>query len=1302
MNRFQGFPQADGLWVLDTVTGELVFCTPSGRREVINPARAELAPGLPTATGAALIAPPLAAPPPSTPASAAPDVVDPRAEDAYDLPGGIDDLDREVVLTFPYPVARPYLDFLRERDPRLRCKLLVDTFTAVLKMWSLQVASEYLRAPEVRDAHVHKTLVRDLARPLISAWNLLIQRALPVLADAGVPPFSPELSRCYESLETRCKQRFLVSETYEDDAGQPQTRTKKLGKIQALIAYRNGLAHGFNQSPKQAQRDLDTYAPLLKEVLREGRFLSRYPLWHVSEGRKGTEQALGYRLMGARPSGRPEPVDATELDPKISPLFLKNDATGDALPLFAFFDVNEVEDGGLPGLGRDVFLFEGNTKTTVIYVSATGEHAEKASRFQHWQALLASKAVDVELLAADSLTFDALRGAARRVADQALEALVQSGKYLREASVDRADLAEHLGSFEYGKYGAFVLGGESGIGKSTLLARYVEARRDAGDAVAFYRASALPSADVSSRLIRDLGLAGMHVEDFLAAASPLLTEGRRFWLVIDAVNEFAGDVADLVRHLDQLVQQAAGYDGFRLVVSVRDGAYQRLPADARFGARGAERYYTVEVEQGGRKVRTPLVALAPVAEERVEALYEAYRGYRQRDPDDPDAPGVHRFRPTTAFAELAPGGSTRALLRTPLMARLVMEAFHRRALPSDLRSDQAMRLYLEHVVVEAGHPGGGYPARRRVLTHLVRELDRAGVDVVPRDALQRSSAKELRDAMLNAQRDSAYVQLLELGVLLEEWEGEACLVRFAFDRLFEFLLAELHDPRVQEAESAIALAARATGFKSLRGALEVILGRACEQGREALLIAVVDQTDAHPDEGVRHILRDVVAALLERLAREKAPAFERILAEMPKQPSAGDVDVLVEVADRLALLGEAAALDTLLVALIAEATALGEPGSLGRALLRQARRLDVRGDWQRGLEAFDAAAARARDAGDASTRGWARLLGADLRDRRGDRARAEEEMKEVLEAFAEGGDRWGEAEAMRALGILAWRSGRLLESESMLRSALAVARELGNNFGVAASLNNIGVVVWHRGDPAEAERLYRASLSINEEIGHRRGVAMTLGNLGNLVMRRGDLAEAEGLYRRILDILKEVGDTALVAMTLDNLGRVAAARGDLVQAEVGLNESLKLHRSLGSTTNIQRNAYDRGKVRLLRGEASAALFEEARAMGESIGTPSSRIVSKMSDLLLLLGSEVAAQEEVAMALEALREARRAQWVGVDPEEGPATPYLLAARWLRDRGDAAQAAAVAREALEEVGDGFWAYRAEAEGLVALAV
>lgn len=632
------------------------------------------------------------------------------------------------------------------------------------------------------------------------------------------------------------------------------------------------------------------------------------------------------------------------------------------------------------------------------------------------------------------------------------------------------------------------------------------------------------------------------------------------------------------------------------------------------------------------------------------------------------------------------------------MARLVLEAFHRRELPGDLRSDRAMRLYLEQVIVEAGHAGGGFPARRRVLMHLVRELDKAGADVLPRDTLLASSVKELRDALLNPQRDSAYVQLLELGVLLEEWDGDTCHVRFAFDRLFEFLLAELHDPRVQDVEGAITLAARAVGFKSLRGALEAILGRACEQGRDGLLSEIIDRSGTHEDARVRELLRDVAATLLERLAREQDPAFGRLLDVMPREPSAGDVDVLVLVADRLELLGEAKALDALLVTLVAEATALGELGSLGRALLRQGRRLDVRGDWEQAIECFEMAARSAREADDPSTQGWAGLLAANLRGRRGDAARAEAEMRAVLDGFIGSGDRAGSAEVSRRLGILAKNRGDMAEADRLYRASLGMQQELGNKRGIASCLHNLGVLAKNRGDLDEAERLCKASLAIIEQFGDKARMAQSLNNLGSLAMYRGELAEAERLYQASLSIKTELGDKAGVASSLYNMAIIAQGCGDLVRADERLNDSLAIFRSLGEKACTQESAYLLGMIRSLRDDAAGTLLEEACALGETLGTPSARRYAMQARLVLLLGSEVAVPHAVKSALEELREARRAQSDRPDPEEGPATPYLLAARWFRDRGLAEEASALAREALDEVGDGLWPYRTEAEALL----
>ena len=177
---------------------------------------------------------------------------------------------------------------------------------AVLKMLALQVASEYLRAEGVRSPQVNQTLARDLRRPLISAWNLVIQRTLPALCDAGVTLFTPELESAYQNLESKCRDRFLVTTTYEDAAGETRTRTKKLGKIQALISYRNSLAHGFNQSRNRAQSEVRTYLPLLRDILQETSFLARYELWYIRTAGGRTE---GVRLHGVTPASRFTPIE---------------------------------------------------------------------------------------------------------------------------------------------------------------------------------------------------------------------------------------------------------------------------------------------------------------------------------------------------------------------------------------------------------------------------------------------------------------------------------------------------------------------------------------------------------------------------------------------------------------------------------------------------------------------------------------------------------------------------------------------------------------------------------------------------------------------------------------------------------------------------------------------------------------------------------------------------------------------------------------------------------------------------------
>ena len=1217
MNRYQGFSSVTGgLLVLDSQTGQVTLVEVGAAPIVLYIPTAETGmvslgahPSLPLT--------PIPMPMPQIPTSPgsgrrAPRAAEPvlEAEVLPILPidqSALTPLDREIIATYPYPVARPWLDFLGETDPRERCRLLVDScFTNVLKMWALQIASEYFLAETVRDQGVNQTLVRDLARPLISAWNLMIQRTLPVLKAGGIPLFSPELAEAYETLETRCKDKVIFQVRSEDEEGNIKLKKTMLGKIQAMIKYRNTLAHGFKLAPAKAESDLATYLPVMRDILEASRFMARYSLNYVGD-READGSVLCHRLMGATPATRPSPLAHLDFDPKVSPLFLRNDATGTVLPLFTFFDVEKSEEGEgiIPGLGGDVFLFEGNTNSSVIYISpSSGQQHEKQRRMRHWRDLLRSKEMDVVALSADTMSYEALRAAAARGSKMALERLILGGKYLREASLPRPDFDDRLMQFESGDWRGLLVGGESGIGKTTLFCCLVEQWIQAGEIVLFYRAAGLRDHDLASIVLHDLGMHELYFERFLQAVNDLVQEagGIRFRIVLDAINEFPGDVVALSRSVDALVSQAADYPWVRVLASIRTSGWERLPRDSRPGSTDGARWLTVEQAQGTGTILSPLVVLQPLPPERIGELYERYRTFRLRDPTDPEDEGFFLFRPSTAFGDLDATRSTCAIMRSPLMMRLIMTAFNRRVLPSDLSYDQAMSLYLDHVVVEKENKDGSFPRRLKLLKDLVRELDRVGSDSIPRDELY--AVPSLQEALKAVQRDSPYVQLLDLGVLLEEWQGHTCLVRFAFDRLFEHLLAEYHNPRVDTAEKALALAGRASTFRNLKGALAGILLRACGDGQIALVADLSDLCDDSPESErtSADIAKEIICELVEQLGRNRNPAFDELLRVFRLEPGKTDARILVEVSGRLLHGGEPAGAATAARSAVQEATAIGDPilhseallalaevedflgdlrssldhleeaGNLGgdglahyRIDLRRAGLLHLIGRGDEGLAIVETVAKDVHGHDDATEARALWMLSKALVNQRGEFQRPMELLDRALSLARKANQRWVESRILGTMGLLSDLDGRSVDARRSFAEGLAIAEGDGLPGNVAHVSIRFGEYLGKHGEPDQAESALKRALSIQERLGHRQGVGDAVFQLGALTRIRGDLPGAREMLERSLAIRHEIGDRSGEAESLGALAELAAQQGNSADARAIHQQVLELRRETSDT-----------------------------------------------------------------------------------------------------------------------------------------
>ena len=1262
MSRFAGIPAKNGIYILDQVTGELTFIGEDNKPVLVRPAVADIPAGEP-----------VSAPVPEQ----VPAVPEQEARR--------DPFDDEVIREYPYPIAKTYLDFLNEQDPRQKCKLMVDTFTSVLKLWALQTASEYLQARDVKDPNVNQTLARDFARPLISAWNLMLFRALPVLEEAGTEPFMPELRVAYQELESKCREKFILESEYEDADGNIKKKKSKLAVIQALIKYRNSLAHGFNQSPAAANKDMETYIPLFTKVLKAGRFMKNYPLYYID-----TEngQDTIYRLMGIKPQ-KVKKLEA-KIDKDLSPLFMHNSEAGMTLPMFSFFDVGSSnDDQNIPGLGKDVLMFEGNTKSAVIYVSSTGGHFEKQSRMKYWKELLAEKAIEVKVLDSRKVNLETLKTAANRVTHESINKLVSSGKYLREATVGRPDLEEHMANYEAGDYRGFILGGDTGIGKSTLFARYVEERQAKEDVVLFYRASALVSTDLSSRILRDIGAKNMFFEDFLSLLDDLFKEQEtcRFRVVIDAVNEHPKDPAEFVRTIDQIAAQAESYPWFRLVASVRSSAYERLPSDARFSVSDGAKYYLIEEQHGAEIVETPVVSLTPIGKDLIPAMYDKYRDFQFTDPDDLEAPGVYRFRPKTQFNELNQDGSTVALMSHPMMMRIILSAYHRKPLPDQLHYDDVMKLYMEDVVEEKNSPSGSFPERRAFLKNLVKEMDKQESDSITRDDLYTVPA--LVPAMTNPQKDSPYVQLLDLGVILEEWDGDECYVRFCFDRMLEFMLAELHEKKIQSDDYIVRFAARANTFRNLQGTLSILLLRSCHAGETDRVVGALDLCDPGKDgvmNPAQEVLISSVSDLFEHLALSKDPILDTILEQLPLDPSTTDVQLLFKVFDRLFLIGEFESAAKIIDTACREADIMERKQLTAEAFFRKARLIRQGGDWPGTLEILSKAESTIDREEDAELFSQILLLKGETLTEAQRTKEAVALLKDAVKTAEASGSQRIHAETLIALGVTHRIQKSFKTAEKILSKGLKVFEAIPDNYGIATALHKLGYVRRWNGHYDAAEKDFLRAKEIMERLGDRIGIRNIFDNLGWVCSAREDYKTAEEYFECSRVISEKLNDRWNWAITLNNLGLNSVQAGESVKAEEYFRAAVPLREKLGNKRQVFYALYRLLNVLLDQDKGADVPGQFGRIEELQAGLKGHLAILYRQALLLRLSL---CKDDSADVFSHLESTREVMALIKKPllyiEDSPAVAFTDTARFLAARGEMEQALALVNETESILGD-----------------
>ncbi|HMQ31899.1 MAG TPA: protein kinase [Chloroflexaceae bacterium] len=447
-----------------------------------------------------------------------------------------------------------------------------------------------------------------------------------------------------------------------------------------------------------------------------------------------------------------------------------------------------------------------------------------------------------------SVGWDQVRQAARAQADHALRELAGTprrlGPYLPEVYVPRPEVEPELAAFLAGPSGALLLLGDSGVGKTCLLAHWAEGLRDAGDAVLFYRCGGSLGPEVDREIARDLGREApeLLLHDLGEIGRLAEAARRRLVIIFDALNEYRGGAQAgpeaLLKQIDALVGRAAG-PWVRVVASCNSATWGQLERA------GATRLHWSAYHHAGDG--EPRLALGPFAPADLAEAYPRYSRF---------------FQIQTPLESLPP--ALRERLRKPLMLRLSAETYRDAALVTSARGLSLglfRRFYDERV----------RQRREQIfMDELAAEMLRRGQTSAPLRELARN--ERLRDELLSDEPDSTYIRLLDGGVLAElggdPFGGE--VVTFAYAEVGAYVLARhlLADPAARGRLPALVgeLVERSRGFPL-----------AFDVARTALLIARQPEALAELAQSPDIELRELVAqSLVELHADEPAAAAELI------------------------------------------------------------------------------------------------------------------------------------------------------------------------------------------------------------------------------------------------------------------------------------------------------------------------------------------------------------------------------------------------------------------------------------------
>ncbi len=259
--------------------------------------------------------------------------------------------------------------------------------------------------------------------------------------------------------------------------------------------------------------------------------------------------------------------------------------------------------------------------------------------------------------------------------------------------------------------------------------------------------------------------------------------------------------------------------------------------------------------------------------------------------------------------------------------------------------------------------------------------------------------------------------------------------------------------------------------------------------------------------------------------------------------------LLLKLGEALKYMGEYVTATTHIEEALGLQREAGDKESIAEALVELGDLLNYQGEYARASQVCEESLQIYREINHVPGMAWALDRAGLIVFQQGDYAGATKFCEEALALGRSINDSKVLASSFNNLGMAAFVQGDYPTATGYFGETLALSRANGESRRAAAALLNLGSAAGEQRDYDAANRCFEESLEIFRRIGERRGVGLALENLGVIAQFQEDYDRATYYMEESLTVARAIGNRGGIANTLVNLGNTARTQGQTEHAK---------------------------------------------------------------------------------------------------------------------------------------------------------